>query len=307
MTAMAATKESWQESELLQIVGDLELASPRPHVAKAEAHYEHALVVARRQKTKSWELRAAMALARLRRDQGRQHEAKEVLAPVRIWFAEGFDTPDLRAGRRAAGRAGSPLSGSRRAHEDHHRRHADAVRPGTTFPLHVTPPIRDVSADRASSGLLTSWRPTRALEEERISGFGTGPRELGSAPKLIRYLKPLIMGQDPLERERLYQAMWSRSRVPRSQRLARSISHFGTSPARWRECRSTDCSAPTAAARPPMRAPRSMIASKTMCPRRSTSRSRAGPPTRFTPRNHPGRMISRSAAPCAGRSATTIA
>jgi predicted ATPase len=96
MTAMAATKESWQESELLQIVGDLELASPRPHVAKAEAHYEHALVVARRQKTKSWELRAAMALARLRRDQGRQHEAKEVLAPVRIWFAEGFDTPDLR-------------------------------------------------------------------------------------------------------------------------------------------------------------------------------------------------------------------
>jgi class 3 adenylate cyclase/predicted ATPase len=96
MTAMAATKESWQESELHQIAGDLELMSPGPDAAKAEAHYDRALTVARRQKAKSWELRAAMALARLWRDQGKQHQAKNVLALVHSWFTEGFDTFDLK-------------------------------------------------------------------------------------------------------------------------------------------------------------------------------------------------------------------
>ena len=42
------------------------------------------------------ELRAAVSLARLRRDQGRRAEAHDLLAPVYGWFTEGFDTPDLK-------------------------------------------------------------------------------------------------------------------------------------------------------------------------------------------------------------------
>jgi hypothetical protein len=43
-------------------------------------------------KQKSWELRAAMSMARLWRDQGKRVEARELLAPVYGWFTEGFDT-----------------------------------------------------------------------------------------------------------------------------------------------------------------------------------------------------------------------
>jgi predicted ATPase len=43
-----------------------------------------------------WELRAASSLARLWRDQGKQTDARDVLAPVYTWFTEGLNTPDLR-------------------------------------------------------------------------------------------------------------------------------------------------------------------------------------------------------------------
>jgi predicted ATPase len=46
--------------------------------------------------TKSWELRAAMSLARLWRSQGKPQRARELLAPVYDWFTEGFDTRDLK-------------------------------------------------------------------------------------------------------------------------------------------------------------------------------------------------------------------
>ena len=52
--------------------------------------------VAREQQAKSWELRAAMSMARLWRDQGKRYEARELLAPVYGWFTEGFDTLDLK-------------------------------------------------------------------------------------------------------------------------------------------------------------------------------------------------------------------
>ena len=70
--------------------------SPEPNVTKAEAYFERALAVARRQQAKSWELRAATSMARLWRDQGRVREARELLAPVYGWFTEGFDTRDLK-------------------------------------------------------------------------------------------------------------------------------------------------------------------------------------------------------------------
>ena len=67
-----------------------------PDAAKAEAYFERALAVARKQQAKSWELRAAMSLARLWRDQGKVQQARELLAPVYGWFTEGFDTRDLK-------------------------------------------------------------------------------------------------------------------------------------------------------------------------------------------------------------------
>ena len=63
---------------------------------KAEEYFERALSVARQQQAKSWELRAAMSMARLWRDQGKRDEARELLAPVYGWFTEGFDTLDLK-------------------------------------------------------------------------------------------------------------------------------------------------------------------------------------------------------------------
>ena len=64
--------------------------------AEAEAYFRGAWAVARRQQTKSCELRAAMSLARLRSDQGKVQQARELLAPVYGWFTEGFDTRDLK-------------------------------------------------------------------------------------------------------------------------------------------------------------------------------------------------------------------
>ena len=59
--------------------------------AAAEKSYHQALEVARRQSAKFWQLRAAMSMARLWRDQGKRDEAPELLAPVYAWFTEGFD------------------------------------------------------------------------------------------------------------------------------------------------------------------------------------------------------------------------
>ena len=65
-------------------------------MAKAQAYFERALAVARKQQAKSWELRAAMSMARLWRDQGKRDAARDLLAPVYGWFTEGFDTLDLK-------------------------------------------------------------------------------------------------------------------------------------------------------------------------------------------------------------------
>ena len=65
----------------------------------AEMALEQALAIARRQHARMWELRAAVSLARLRRDQGRYAEARDLVAPICGWFTEGFDTPDLTDAR----------------------------------------------------------------------------------------------------------------------------------------------------------------------------------------------------------------
>ena len=96
MMAVETTKERWFEAEIHRIAGEIALMSPEPDAAKAEAYFERALAVARQQQAKSWELRAAMSLARLWRDQGKVQQARELLAPVYGWFTEGFDTRDLK-------------------------------------------------------------------------------------------------------------------------------------------------------------------------------------------------------------------
>ena len=70
--------------------------SPEPDASKAEAYFERAIAIAREQKAKSWELRAATSLARLWRDQGKRQQARDLLAPIYGWFTEGFDTLDLK-------------------------------------------------------------------------------------------------------------------------------------------------------------------------------------------------------------------
>ena len=91
-----STKEKWHEAEVHRIGGEIALKSPLPDTAKAEAYFNRALSVARQQQAKSWELRAAMSMARLWRDQGKRDEARELLAPVYGWFTEGFGTLDLK-------------------------------------------------------------------------------------------------------------------------------------------------------------------------------------------------------------------
>jgi predicted ATPase len=95
-TALETTKEKWFEAKLNRIAGEIATRPSQQDLVKAEAYFEQALVVARAQQARSWELRAAMSLARLWRDQGKVSEALELLAPVYGWFTEGFDTRDLK-------------------------------------------------------------------------------------------------------------------------------------------------------------------------------------------------------------------
>jgi len=98
MATVDRNKERWCEAEVSRMAGELALSS-EPDAAKAEAHFERALAVARNQQAKSWELRVAMSMARLWRDQGKRRQAHDLLAPVHGWFTQGFDTLDLREAR----------------------------------------------------------------------------------------------------------------------------------------------------------------------------------------------------------------
>jgi predicted ATPase len=96
ITAAETAKERWHEADIHRIAGEITLLSQRPSAANAETYFERALSVARAQQAKSWELRAAMSMARMWRDQGKHQQARDLLAPVYGWFTEGFDTLDLK-------------------------------------------------------------------------------------------------------------------------------------------------------------------------------------------------------------------
>lgn len=78
-----------------RIAGEIVLMVPERDARQSQAFFERALSIARSQMARSLELRAATSLARLWRDQGRQAEARGLLAPVYGWFSEGLDTRDL--------------------------------------------------------------------------------------------------------------------------------------------------------------------------------------------------------------------
>ncbi|HEV2718149.1 MAG TPA: hypothetical protein VGU64_22990, partial [Terriglobales bacterium] len=96
MTAVETTQERWYEAEINRIRGEIALKLPQLGPSQAEAYFERALSVARAQQAKSWELRAAMSMARLWRGRAKRNEARDLLAPVYSGFTEGFDTHDLK-------------------------------------------------------------------------------------------------------------------------------------------------------------------------------------------------------------------
>ena len=96
MTLVETTKQRLFEAEVNRMAGEIAVMSPQPDAGKAEAYFERAIAIARKQQAKSWELRAAMSMARLWRDQDKPQQARELLAPVYGWFTEGFDTLDLK-------------------------------------------------------------------------------------------------------------------------------------------------------------------------------------------------------------------
>jgi class 3 adenylate cyclase/predicted ATPase len=88
--------ERWWEAEVHRLRGVLLLRQTLTQPEEAEACFQQALDVTRRQQAKSLELRAAMSLSRLWQQQGKRTEARELLAPIYGWFTEGFDTADLQ-------------------------------------------------------------------------------------------------------------------------------------------------------------------------------------------------------------------
>ena len=100
---MAATKERWNEADTHRIAGEIARMQPEPDAEKAEAYFERALAIALKQQAKSLELRSAMSMARLWRDQGKRQQAHDLLAPVYGWFTEGFGTLDLREAKALLG------------------------------------------------------------------------------------------------------------------------------------------------------------------------------------------------------------
>jgi class 3 adenylate cyclase/predicted ATPase len=95
-TLVEQHEERCWEAEIHRLQGVLLLRQMGTSQAEAETWLQRALDVARHQQARSWELRAAMSLARLWQQQGKRQEAHDLLAPVYGWFTEGFDTADLQ-------------------------------------------------------------------------------------------------------------------------------------------------------------------------------------------------------------------
>ena len=96
MGTLPQSETGWWEAELHRLKGALLLQGTEAQQEEAEACFQQAIDVARRQQAKSLELRAAMSLARLWQQQGKRADARALLAEVYGWFTEGFNTADLQ-------------------------------------------------------------------------------------------------------------------------------------------------------------------------------------------------------------------
>ena len=96
LATVAKSAVRWWEAELHRLKGELLLQCSVAQPGEAEACFQQALDVARRQQAKSLELRAAMSLSRLWQQQGKRDAARQMLSEVYGWFTEGFDTADLQ-------------------------------------------------------------------------------------------------------------------------------------------------------------------------------------------------------------------
>jgi len=95
-TLVEQQEERWWEAEICRLRGVALLRQPGTPQTEAETWLRQALDIARRQEAKSLELRAVMSLGRRWQQQGKQAEARDLLAPIYGWFTEGFDTADLQ-------------------------------------------------------------------------------------------------------------------------------------------------------------------------------------------------------------------
>ena len=102
LAVVEETGERWWEADLHRLRGDLLLSLSTQNAAGAEAEYDTAVTTARRQGARMLELRAATSLARLWRARGGDAEARDLLAPVYAWFAEGLRHARPEGRRRAA-------------------------------------------------------------------------------------------------------------------------------------------------------------------------------------------------------------
>jgi predicted ATPase len=99
LEAVEASERRELLAEAYRLQGAFLLRQAVPEVPQAEACFQQALAVARRQQARSYELRAAVSLSRLWQQQGKRQEAFALLVPIYGWFTEGFDTADLQEAR----------------------------------------------------------------------------------------------------------------------------------------------------------------------------------------------------------------
>jgi predicted ATPase len=103
IATVARTDELWCAAELYRRRGELLLKQTVPDLSGAETQYHQAINIARSQSAKLWELRAAMSIARLWRNQSKNEQARDLLTPIYSWFTEGFDTRDLNEAKALLG------------------------------------------------------------------------------------------------------------------------------------------------------------------------------------------------------------
>jgi predicted ATPase len=99
MDVTERNNEPFYEAEMYRLKGDALVMAGVDSPSEAESCFQRAIEIARKQQAKSFELRAAMSLARLWRQQGKREEGRGLLKEIYDWFTEGFDTPDLKDAR----------------------------------------------------------------------------------------------------------------------------------------------------------------------------------------------------------------